>query len=337
MSKAKFGQPVSGRTPAKAAGTRREPFHLFDETFKAMLQLSDSALIAFINGLFDEHFPPGSTIERLNNEHADKVLGRRVSDLIVRVNGTRYFHTEVEAGSDPDIVIRVFEYGFLHGVANKTTDKGIRVVEFPLPRVIRIEGNGPATETLRLIFPDKKVYDYEVEVFNLTRYEAAELKNRGLALLLPFYPVKMRQMIQAAKTSEERERLYPRLKELLDHVSDALDGCHKAGVIDKKDARSLYNWLGVVYKGLYGQYEELTEGVITMQTKIKFLSDEIIEEAVAEAREKTSLETAKRFLSMGDSPEKVAKGTGLSLSKVRALTAAPVRESPARATSTRNG
>jgi len=306
----------------KTEAVKREPFHLFDEGFKALLGLSDKAVIAFINGLFDEHFPPGSTIERLNSEHVDKVLGRRVSDLILRVNGSRCFHTEIEAGRDPDIVIRVFEYGFLHGVAHKTTGRGIRTIEFPLPRVIRLGGGGQekeAKETLRLIFPDKKAYDYEVEVFSLTGYEAADLQRRGLALLLPFYPVKLRPEIQAAKTRAERKRLYPRLRELLDQVSGALEDSRKAGVIDKKDALRLYDWVGVVYQGLYGRYEELTEGVITMKGKIRFLSDEIAEEAAAEAR----LEVAQRFLAMGDSPEKVAKGTGLSVAKVRALTAAP--------------
>jgi hypothetical protein len=46
-----------------------------------------------------------------------------MSDTIVIIGGTHVFHIEAEIGNDENIVVRVFEYGFMEGLRTKTVSK----------------------------------------------------------------------------------------------------------------------------------------------------------------------------------------------------------------------
>jgi hypothetical protein len=172
-------------------------------------------------------------------------------------------------------------------------------------------------QILRLIFPDGTADNYTVDVLNLQQHEVRELGEKGLALLLPFCVLKLRKAVEGARDSAEREQAAAAMSGLVDSLLAEVMGCEKRGVIETQDARSILDWLEKIYEELYSPYQGLAEEVDKVNGGMKLLSERIVEEARAEAR----AETAKRFLAMGDNPEKVAKGTGLSLAKVRALAA----------------
>jgi hypothetical protein len=46
--------------------------------------------------------------------------------------------------------------------------------------------------------PGKPSYDYEVENFNLLAHSVKELEKKGLAILLPFYVLKLREQVEKA-------------------------------------------------------------------------------------------------------------------------------------------
>ena len=51
----------------------------------------------------------------------------------------------------------------------------------------------------------------------------------------------------------------------------------------------------------------------------EFNAEEVIQDVKAEGREEAKIEAAQNFLKEGDSPEKIARCTGLSLEKVLEL------------------
>jgi hypothetical protein len=61
--------------------------------------------------------------------------------MIIIINGAHAYHLEAEIGSDENIVIRMFEYGFAEGLRTKTvhnSDQSNRKIsmKFPSARII---------------------------------------------------------------------------------------------------------------------------------------------------------------------------------------------------------
>jgi len=331
----------------------RDTFALFDAVFKKLLRLSRKAVIAFINGLFGTDYPPTATVEYPNTETVSTKLRRRISDAYLKVQGQTY-HVEMQSTVDNDIIIRVFEAGFGYARDEKTFDGDVRVLRLPAARIIQIQGEVSRPQVLRLIFPDGSRHDYTVEVLNLLRQDVMATASKGLALLLPFYALKLRRDVEAAKTSEARRRLAPRMEALLDSLRGALAQCVENGIIEGDDLGPLLGWLKKLSVELYSQYNELAEEVLNMelvnpydeyvaertkevaQEVTKEVTKEVTEEVTKEVtkkvtkevKEQTRRETARRSLALGIAPEKAAKISGLSLAKVRALAVQP--SAPAR-------
>jgi hypothetical protein len=294
----------------RAKQPKRPTPQIFDKTFKQLLHLSDRAVVSFINGLFHSRHPLDSNVEHLGTETISKELRRRASDILIRINNVTY-HLEAQTTFDTDMTIRVFEYGFSHAVGSKTFDDGIRVIAFPQARVIYLTTTGktPNKQTLRLRFPDGFTHDYEVRAFNPLDHSVKELEKKGMALLLPFYVMKMREQIAQADKAG-REKLSAKMGTLLDKVDGAVKNCREKGLIDDQDALDIIRDLDRLYTELYGGYQEFAEDE-SMKEKIVRYSTQIMEQR--------SLEIAKNLLALGVSSEKVAKAAGLSLRQIKDL------------------
>jgi hypothetical protein len=306
--------------PAQGRSARRTSPHIFDRIFRELLHLSNRAIISFINGLFQTRYPLDSAVEALSTQTVDEGLRLRTSDTMLLINGVTY-HIEVQTTFRTSMTIRVFEYGLAHGVGKKTLDGGIRTIVFPQPRIIYLTTGGetPKKQTLRLQFPSGFVYDYEVETFNPLEHSVEELEERGMALLLPFYVMKMRDQVIKADAAGRR-KLSAEMNTLLDKVDEAVKNCKRKGQIDEQDAYDIMQDLDCLLTELYGGYKEFAEDAV-MGKKFVRPSDRVIEEA--------RLKIAKNFLALGDSPEKVAKATELPLRKVKALLKTLNAEQPA--------
>ncbi|GHV19647.1 hypothetical protein FACS189494_01830 [Spirochaetia bacterium] len=201
------------------------------------------------------------------------------------------------------------------GLLKKTHDGDIRTIEFPGARIIYFESSGktPKQQILRLKFPDKTWYDYKVDTFNLLDHSVSELEKQGLAILLPFYVLKMRRQVQKAKTDGELKKLSDQLKALLDELLGAVGNLNKRGQIDGKDVEGIIFGMERLYKELFSQYKELAEGDIMLEEKLDYYSDKF---EIAKAKE-----IAKSLLSANMPAEDVAKHTGLPLKTVKSLQA----------------
>jgi hypothetical protein len=90
-----------------------------------------------------------------------------------------------------------------------------------------------------------------------------------------------------------------------------VDTCKQKRVIDDEDAHGIIKGLDYLYRELYSQYEELAQEDSMVKEKLF--------ETGQDVAERKAIEIGKTLLTLGDSPEKVAKATGLPLRKVKAL------------------
>jgi hypothetical protein len=205
----------------------------------------------------------------------------------------------------------------------KTFEGSVRTIKIPAARIIYWEGTGqmPAEQVLRLRFSDASYYDYGVETFQPLTHSVKDLARKGLAILLPFYVLKLRKQVEKAAPGAERKKLTGAMRKLLDELEQATADCEKKGVIEGNDATEIMAGLERLFRELYGHYDEFVEEDGVLQEKLDLYTDKFKEEA--------KREVAKNLLAFGISPEDVAKNTGLSLRTVKALLKTPKTGQPA--------
>jgi hypothetical protein len=310
---------MSEKKPARkkvVKRVRRLTAQVFDGLFKQLLRLSGKAVGSFINGLFGTKHPLNSKVDHLDIETTIGKRRRKLRDAMLRINSGIY-HVEVEANKKPGMAIRMFLYSFDEGVSKNTSENNVRTIEFANARIINLQETKKTPEHERILIknPGSPDYDYKVKNFNLLSYSAKELEEMGLAILLPFYVLKLREQIKKAKPGLERKKFSPKLAELLGELTKTVNNCRRKGVIDKKDEFAIIEAIDFLSIELYGQYKELAEDNIMLREKFFETYDDVEKRG---AKQK-SLEIAKNLLADGLSPERVAKNTGVSLSRVKAL------------------
>jgi len=312
--------PKKQAKPKSAKPTKRETDHVFDLLIKRLLHLSNRAIVSFINGLFGTKHPLDSTVEYLSTETVSKKLRPLMSDTRIRVNNETYL-IEAQISFDGDMMIRCFEYGYYSGLVEKNFEGTVRTIKIPATRIIYWEGTGemPAEQVLRLRFSDDSYYDYGVETFQPLTHSVKELEKRGLAILLPFYVLKLREQVKKAAPGTERKKLTVEMRKLLEELEQAVADCEKKGVIEGTDATEIMAGLERLFRELYGQYNEFVEEDSMLQEKLELYTDKFVREGEKKGKKKKALEVAKNLLAFGLSPEDVAKNTGLPLREVKAL------------------
>lgn len=89
-------------------------YKIYDKIFKKILTLSSTAIVNLINGLFDTHYSPDSSITYNWTEFEDDTLRRILADTIITINGRDSYHLEAQMTKDESIIFRVFDYGYAH-------------------------------------------------------------------------------------------------------------------------------------------------------------------------------------------------------------------------------
>jgi hypothetical protein len=200
--------------------------------------------------------------------------------------------------------LKVFEYDFAEGLRTKSAGEGDNVIEvrFPQARIIYWETTGktPDEVTLRLRFSDGKHHDYNVRTFKFLDHDISELEKQKLAILLPFYVLKLRKRVVSAKTSKRRAELAGEMKSIFDELVAAVDRNAEAGLMSESDKRIVLEHMERLHKELYSPYRELKEVDTMLQERILTYSEEAAakatkaaEEAAAKAAEKAAAKAAK--------------------------------------------
>ncbi|AEF83519.1 hypothetical protein [Leadbettera azotonutricia] len=318
-----------------------ETAHLFDLVFKKLITSSPRGVIYLINALFNTNFPLDSPVEYLSTEHISKELALRRSDTMIKINNSHTYNLEAQTKKGREMVVRVFEYGFMQARDTQILTKEKIRLAFPMPKIIYLDARGkiPDTVTLELKFPDDSIHEYKVGTFKIHDHAPEELFQQRMILLLPFYLLKLRHRVKKAKTGGELKLLAAELKSQIDDLTLLTKESGHAGILENKDINAIQSLMERLFRELYAGYTEL-EGVDTMlvteiktyaeeleekMAEIKTYAEELEERHTKELAEKAEREWQNKLdfvrnLKALDIPiDKIAKASGLSLEVVEKL------------------
>ncbi|MDR1586695.1 MAG: hypothetical protein LBS57_04485 [Treponema sp.] len=283
---------------------QREIFQLFDLVFKHLMTLSDRAVINCINGLFNTNHPPDSKVSRPSTETVDDNLRRSVADMVIVINDIHRYLIESQINNDKDMLIRIFRYILSEGQRSAKRGGHILTIHIPDARVIYWETtrNTPDRELLRFEFPDGLVAELNVPSIKFPEFSTAELEERRLILLLPFYLLKLRRQTENAKTGEQRRKLFASLKKLLLDIHKMIERGRDRELIGGTDFIKIWEITKLLYESLYSDYNETKEKRAMYRTIADLhLTDwdtllKVQSEALAEKRTKELVEERTKEL-----------------------------------------
>jgi hypothetical protein len=312
------------------APPRRRTHKLFDALFARLTELSDPALVVFINALFSTNFSLDAHVNRMTTNQHD---GRRPRhpDLVLKI-GTTFFHLEAQTGWDGHIAVRVFAYGYQEAVRHRHHDRhGLTILQLPQARVVYLERRPRSTapETLRLVFPDGSHHDYHVESFAIAGHDPLELDALGLDVLLPFVPLRLRGRVQRAD-ADGRAAIAGELADLIGDMTDALRLARAAGRISATDEHLLVDLADELvdqeYVQRYAEFKEANPMATQVRTRVERAYDNGLEqgrelglEQAREGQRRHDRAIAGALLAKGLSPEETADITGLPVDDIRQL------------------
>lgn len=317
---------------------------IFDLIFKRSMTLSQTAIVYFMNGLFNKNFPIDSSITYLWNESVNDNLKHIIADVMIIINNDEKFHIEAQINNDSTIALRVFEYGYQEALKYRKTSGNEIVLKFPKPQIIFLEHNANTPDEAELIldFWGEEIVHYKVPTTKLLALSIEELNEKHMIILMPLYLLKLRKEINDGRKKGRVLEQAPKLKALMnDGILKSIDSNREAGNITRDDALVLVKLLNKLYNYLYGDIEEFRSERIDEMLAEKYKLDFEIEreEAAKEAREQGimqgirrgmergmergieqgQMDIVKKLLERGMSVEEIQELTGLSTEKIKGL------------------
>jgi hypothetical protein len=172
---------------------------------------------------------------------------------------------------------------------------------------------------LSLEFSDGGNYDYKVKAFKFLDHSVDELEKSKLAILLPFYVLKLRKQAVSAKTSERRAELAKEMKPMLDELVTAADRAERTGLMSEADKRIVLEHMDRLYRELFAQYTEFKKVDVMLQDRILTYSEEAAKKAAKEAKLEKSFDVAKRMLERGMALPEIAEIVEVPIDKLQTL------------------
>ncbi|MCL2206872.1 MAG: hypothetical protein FWB90_02115 [Fibromonadales bacterium] len=333
-------------------GISRKTRRLFDRSFKfIMTRASAPAVVHLINGIYKKNYPPDAVVEvRKPREYITEnpesgALGETFTDMVVTLScGDRKdtYLMEAQIKDDMEMCLRVFNYSVSVALENKVvSEDGTRLqIDMPAPAVIYWETSKTKDFlTIEIRFPGDKSVVYQVPAFKVLEHSVSELGH--LALLLPFYLLKVRAELKKSEAdSAKRRELAKRLAGYVSEIAEALHMSQENSYITEKDAAMLKERMAKMHSELYGGYKEFTEVDMTLEqmyntSVLKKIDDAEARVAKVEARaeakvakaekrlekhfEERLAQVAKAMKTAGDTVSKIMRCTGLSRRKIMAL------------------
>jgi hypothetical protein len=248
-------------------------YNIFDSAAKEILNLSDQAVIHFLNANFSASHPPDTRVVRTNTEYRVPSRSKKgrsgktiIADEVLLVeepsgHRTSRYHIEIQLEREAGMAIRMFLYDAAEALQHPVEENGIQTVIFPKSLVIYLEPAGatPDHEALRVRFPDGFCHEYQVQVIKLPELSVEELAERRLLIFAPLYILKLRRKVKAAKTKEKRRRLAAELKEIYRETGEALKREKEARNITEIDRDKVMGLTKVLHRRIYGRYNGFKE------------------------------------------------------------------------------
>ena len=286
---------------------------VFDRSFKRLMAVSSPTIVLFINGIFGTNYPLDTPVSQLSTEYVTDSLDKFFADILLLVGNDKYL-VEAQMTDDKEMALRIFNYGYLDAVKNRTVEDD-NVIRVRLPRCIVIylepSNSTPDELTVELEFPDNTLHRLTVPTIRFLDYSIAELEERNMTLLLPFYLLKLRKQVKAAEESGRLKELSPVVASLVEDISKAIARSEQRGHISASDARAILEMMGKLYNNIYGEYSDFKEAKIMINDMMLTYSEEAIL--------RNSMEIAQKLMRKGWTSEEIAETVNLDVSTVESL------------------
>ncbi|GHS90254.1 hypothetical protein AGMMS49957_15840 [Synergistales bacterium] len=211
----------------------------------------------------------------------------------------------------------------MEGLRTKTvSEDGSKIsIKFPNARIIYWETTKktPDEVTLSLEFSEGEQYNYKVKSFKFLEHDIKELEERKLAILLPFYVLKLRKQAVSAKTSKRRAELAIEMKTIVDELVITADRAEASGLVSEADKRIVLEHMERLYRELFAQYTEFKEGDVMLQDRILTYSEEAAEKAELKGKAEKAFDVARKLLARGMTLLEVAEIAELPIDQLQTL------------------
>ena len=255
----------------------KDPYDIFDRTFKRVLTLSKRTVIKFINGVFNKTYSDDSELTYNWTEFVDNDMKKILADTIITINGTDSFHIEAQMYKNEKIVLRMIDYGYHQALRTWESiplpEDGTDIIrlKFPSQLVINLdEDNAPDTYCVKLDFGDQEIINYKIPVLSFQNIDLETIKKRHMIILLPFKLLKLRKKIEKSRSKENISELW-RLSE--NDIMSTIRASFDAGEIDTQDKDALEIATKRLFKHLYQKYDELKEMIEMYDHSLDLISD----------------------------------------------------------------
>ena len=200
---------------------------LWDEILKAIVDVMPEQVFPLIKEVYGKDYQKGTSIILLATESSTyredpKAPPRsRLSDIVLLISGTDYYHIECQMHNDQDMVIRMFAYDFhfaTQHTISEDREQGGLVMRFPRSTVIYPEMNSGIPDVLRcrIIFQDDSEHIYQIPTVKIQSYSLEEIQEKHLTLFIPYVLLRLRPKL-------DPERKFPlEKKELTAFVSKVM-------------------------------------------------------------------------------------------------------------------
>ncbi len=176
---------------------------LWDEILKAIVDAMPKQVFPLIKEIYGKDYPKGTPILLLATESStyqedtNAPPGSRLSDIILLISGTDYYHIECQMHNDHDMVIRMFAYDFHFAMQHTISEdwkQGGLVMRFPRSTVIYPEMNSKLPDVLRcrIIFQDDSEHIYQIPTVKIQSYSLDEIQEKHLTLFIPYVLLRLR-------------------------------------------------------------------------------------------------------------------------------------------------
>lgn len=230
-----------------------------DALIKRLFHLSKKPLLNILSALYDDNFTETVKVSYGSTEFIRDDLVKSTADMFIEVASgkTIYrYHLEFQTTYDKNIVIRMFRYGFEKAkeLLDLSDLTGPLEMEFPDPRVIFIEENEkiPDILQLRVKIPKQEALLYQVPTFKYWLYDARQLYNKQMYLLLPLQVFKFRKHLKAKGKMDEEA--YQNLLHTAEEVIKTITLTLAEKKITAEDAGEMDAIMVNIMEYLYGKY-----------------------------------------------------------------------------------
>jgi hypothetical protein len=238
----------------------------YDDVFHTLVVDCTDLMIPVVNEAFNEDYTKNARIVLKQNEVYQRQQNgntvKKITDSnleIIENEESADYHVECESTYDGTIIIRIYEYDSQIALYNGEFKDGVLEVKFPHAGILflRSNSNTPDKYTIKITTPAGSL-PYDVQVLKVKSYTLAEIFEKKLLLLIPFYIFNYEDGLKGIEDDEEKLKA---LKSTYADIRKTLDDMCLSGEIDEYTKCSICEMSERVINSLAFKHEKIKKEV----------------------------------------------------------------------------